>query len=568
MYAINPDYVSVVRLNEMTYGEGIQEKQSPAVATPGDRESDGGDDLSHYSSCGAESEFERYCSASSAMGTPSFRGTSFHDSDFGSLKNFKLGAENTDFNKIFGAERVLSGYHQSECGSGGNELCRDEKDNGTLRMNGGIEGFVPGDVDFRGDFDVSGDWGNGVVTQSEMNGITDGSVRITGEFVEIGEGKRNLGSVKSATEYGQRLEMDGGEDRSLLDEGEASSRDDHSEGEDSMFGCGSDDERKIDLYYRKNVPFRGDESGMNENRLVMNSAVAFGSDDWDDFAQESSENTSVSMIWGEFQAERRAVAQSDTGSSSFTAGSSVTYPNMILTVRKDNAKGTTAACDLLEDCDKLAEINVSAPSIVSADRVKLDARSEDDKRVFATRNQVSDIDELDEYIGSASFSDIFQTQNDPQEKAPENEELKTFEIDSEMKNQNVNASEVIGVHHNIASEKRNLEETNTEVNPLSDSVVNQNHLVAVKGKEEKETRLLEDNHSFKLPLVADTKRSAAVKNNFSSAFDQIEDHFVPDKVYSFLPSFQFWSMSVRSKISNFLILVNFGVISCRQRISS
>lgn len=555
MYAINRYCVSVVRLNEMTYGEGIQEKQSPAVATPGDRESDGGDDLSHYSSCGAESEFERYCSASSAMGTPSFRGTPFHDSDFGSLKNFKLGAENTDFNKILGAERVLSGYHQSECGSGGNELFRDEKDNGTLSLNGGIEGFVLGDVEFRGDFDVSGDWGNGVVTESEMNGITDGSLQITSEVVGIGEGKRYLGSVKSATENGQRLEMD---------EGEASSRGDHSEGEDSMFGCGSDDERKIDLYYGKNVPFHGDESRMNENRLVMNSAVAFGSDDWDDFVQESSENTTDSMVWGEFQAERRTIAQSGTGFSSFTAGSSVSYPNMILTVRQDNAKGTPAADDLVEDCDKLAEINVSAPSTASADLVKLDAQSEDAKRVLAaTRNQVSDIDELDEYLGSASVSDIFQTQKDPQEKAPESEELNCFEIDSKMNNRNVTASEVSSIHHDIALKRRNLEETNIEVNPLSDSVVNQNDLVAVKGKEENETRLPEDNRSFELPLVADT-RSAAVKNNFSSAFDQIEDHFVPDKVYIFLLSFQFWWMPVHCNIK----LSNVGVISCRQRISS
>lgn len=513
----------------MTDGEGIEEKQSPAVATPGDRESDGGDDLSHYSSCGGESEFERYCSASSAMGTPSFRGTSFHDSDCGSLKSFKLGGETTDFNKILGVERVSSGYRESECGSGGNELFPDV--NGASNLNGGIKGFVVGGVDLRGSFDVDGDWGNGAVTESGMKGIADGSVRISGEFVEIGEGKRFCRSIDRASDNGEGLEVDGGEDKNLSNEGEASSRSEHSEGEDSMFGCGSDDERKIDSYYRKNVPFHGEKSGMNENRLIMNSAVAFGSDDWDDFMQESSENTIGLMGWGEFQAERRTVAQSGTGAgaSSFTAGSSVAYPNVILPVRQDNARGTPAARNQVESGDRLAEVSVNALSTVSADLLKLDA-PEDAKRVLASRNQASDIDELDEYLGSASVDDIFQTKKDQLEKSPANEEFKIFETDSEIKNQNVTTSESITTHHDIASKNKNLEETDIDVEPPFDSVVSQNDLVAVKGKEEKESILYEDSS---LPLMTDTKRITAAKNNISSAFYQIEDHFVPAKTRDF-----------------------------------
>ncbi|KAH6815739.1 hypothetical protein C2S51_020559 [Perilla frutescens var. frutescens] len=507
----------------MTDGEGIEEKQSLAVATPGDRESDGGDDLSQYSSCGGESEFEKYCSASSAMGTPSFRGTSFHDSDFGSLKSFKLGGETTDFNKILGVERVSSGYRESECGSGGNE-----KVNGALNLNGGIEGFVVGGVDLRGNlnFDVDGDWGNGVVTESEMKGITDGSVRISGEFVEIGEGKTFRRSVDKASDNGEGLEIDGGDDRSLLDEGEASSRCEHSEGEDSMFGCGSDDERKIDSYYMKKTPFHSEESGMNENRMVMNSAVAFGSDDWDDFVQESSDNTIGSMVWGEFQSEKGPVAQSGTGTSSFTAGSLVAYPNPILTVQKNDANHVEAG-------DKLAEIKVNAPSTVPADLVKLDARSEDAKQVLASRNQASDIDELAEYLGSTSIDDIFQTKKDPLVKATANEEIKIFETESEMKNRNVTTSEIISIHDDIVSKTRNLKETGIDLDPLFDTMTNQNDLVAVKGKEEEETRFSEDKSSFESPLMTDTKRIAAPKNNFSSAFDQIEDHFVPAKTRDF-----------------------------------
>ncbi|XP_057804538.1 uncharacterized protein LOC131019932 isoform X2 [Salvia miltiorrhiza] len=487
----------------MIDGDGIEEKQSPAFATQGDRESDGGDDLSHYSSCGGESEFERYCSASSAMGTPSFRGSSLYDSDFGSLKSFKLGGEISDFNKILGAERVLSGYRESECGSGGNESCRDQKDNGALSLNGGFEGFFVGGVDLRGNFDADGDWGNGVVTESEMKGIADGNVRIAREFVETGKERRFRGSVEKASDSGERLEIDGGEDKNLSDEGEASSRCEHSEGEDSMFGCGSDDERKIDLYYGKNAPFHVEESGLKENRLIMNSAVAFGSDDWDDFVHESSENTIDSMVWGEFQAESKTVGPS----------------------------GSPATCSQVESGDRSSEVKVNAQSTVSANLMKLDARCEDAKQVLASRNQVSDIDELDEYLGSvASVNDIFQTKKDPLEKAPANEE---FITESEMENRNVPTSEAISMHHDIASKRRNLEDENIEVDPVSDSVSNQNDLVAAKGKEEKETRLSEDSSSFAFPLVADTRGSAAAKNNLSSAFDPIEDHFVPAKTRDF-----------------------------------
>lgn len=60
-------------------------------------ESSGGMDASpcsslHYSSCG-ESEFDRYCSANSALGTPSVCGSSgpFHDSLDSDFHNFTLG---------------------------------------------------------------------------------------------------------------------------------------------------------------------------------------------------------------------------------------------------------------------------------------------------------------------------------------------------------------------------------------------------------------------------------------------------------------------------------------------
>ncbi|XP_042041786.1 uncharacterized protein LOC121787191 [Salvia splendens] len=492
----------------MIAGDGIEGKQSLAISTEVDRESDGGDDLSQYSSCGGESEFERYCSASSAMGTPSFRGSSFYDSDFGSLKSFKLGGEISEFNKI----REL-------------ESRRGVIDNGALSLNERIEGFVSGGVDLGGNFDADGDWGNGALAESGMKGIRDRNVRIGGEFDETGKERK-------FSDGEEGLRVDGGENRNLLDESEASSRCEHSEGEDSMFGCGSDDEGRIGVYYEKNTPFRDEKSGMKENHLIMNSSVAFGSNDWDDFVHESGENINGSMVWGEFQSESNIVAPSRNGSSSVSAGSSVVYPNMILNVRKDSVRGSPAACNQVESGDKSSEIDANAQSTVTSNLMKRDARSEDAKQVLASRNnQVSEIDELDGYLGSvASVNDIFQTKKDPPEKAPANEEFKT---ESEMGRRNVTTSEDISIHHDFASERTNLENNKLELESLCDSEVNQNHLVAVKHKEEKETKSSEGSSSFAFPVVADTRGNTAAKSEFSSVFDQIEDHFVPAKKKDF-----------------------------------
>ncbi|KAI3454479.1 hypothetical protein Pfo_011142 [Paulownia fortunei] len=297
-----------------------------------------------------------------------------------------------------------------------------------------------------------------------------------------------------------------------------------------MFGCRSDDEGKIDLYYGKNVLFHGGESGRKENQLLMNSAVAFGSDDWDDFVHESRENTIGSMVWDEIQAERQTVIQSGIGSLSFTAGNLVTYPDTIFEGLQNEVRSTPAACSQVEAAGQLAETNANALSTKSINLVKHDARFEDAKGVLASSNEVSDMDELTKYLGHSSGYNIFQTNKDPPKKeAPSNEELKIGETESEMKNQDITTSEVMAIRHGIVSKNRNLEETNIELDPLSESVVNHHNLIPVKGKEDKEAKLFEDNSSLLLSSLADTTTSATTKKNFSFAFDQIEDHFVPVK---------------------------------------
>lgn len=524
----------------MINGEGAEEKPTSAVASPfdppRDRESDGGDELSDYSSCGGESEFERYCSANSAMGTPSFCGSSYQESDFGSLKSFKLGFDNTHF-KISQGERVLYGYRESEsgtCPGRGDESCSDGKDNGMLNLNGKMEGIEGGNEgDLKGDFGMDNIWGNEVMIRNRNYGNSEGGAAISSEFRDIGEVKGCSRSSDRVIDEGEGFEIGGGEDRNLSNEDEASLRYEHSDGDDSMFGCGSDDERKMDMYCGKNLLRRDEESRRKENQLVMNSAVAYGSNDWDDFVEESRENAIGSMVWDGIQADRQSSIQTGFGSLSFTAGNSGTHPNMIFEGRRNEIRSTPAASNQFEAGSKSVETNVNALSRYSSDLVKPDSVSEDAKGAFPSSNQVSDIDELTEYLGRSS--DIFQINEDRTKKASANEDLKIVATESEMESRDTTTNDVTANGQGFGvSGNRNLEETNIELAPDSESVVNHRHLVPVKTKKDIVGKLFEDENSFVLSSLADTTTSNTTKKKFSSAFDQIEDHFVPDKKVGFL----------------------------------
>ncbi|KAL6524483.1 hypothetical protein OROHE_016154 [Orobanche hederae] len=431
--------------------EGAEEK----LASSSDRELDGGDDLSHYSSCGGESEFDRYCSAGSAMGTPSFRGSSYQDSDLGSLRSFRLGGEDAN-SKNFGADRVLSGYQESE--------------GGTLNWNGKTEGYVGRDADLSGNFDAGGNWGNRVLIQNENEG-------------------NNMVVDRR------------GEGRDLSDEeDESSSRYEHSEGEDSMYGCGTDDDKKVDLSYGKNAHFCGGESEREKNHLVMNPAVAFGSDDWDDFVRESGENAIDSMG-----------TQSDIVSLSLKASNLVTYPNTMIEGRQGETRGT------------LTETYMNTSFINSTNLSKHDARHEDAKGVLASSNQDNDMDELADYLGSTSVSgyDLFQMNKDHLEKEVFAEEkLKIGPSESQVKNGDITINEVMAIRDGIVLHNKNLEGTKLD-------------RVQPKVNEGKKDKLFEDNSSFASPSFADTTESATTTKNHCFGFGQMEDRFVQVKKRDF-----------------------------------
>lgn len=502
----------------MINGDGVEEKVSSAITSPFDpqfdRESEGGDELSNYSSCG-ESEFEKYCSASSAMGTPSFRSSSFQESDFGSLKSFKLGGESTSL-KNFGDNKILSDFSCRTSSDTGAQSSSDWKGNGMSNMNGRIEGFVLSGFSVLGNSDVDDNWGNeGVNMNIGVRNCEEGT-EVPGESRDVEGVKGFYRGTKEGNDEGEGLEILGGKGRKLSDEGEALSSHGLSEGGDSMFGCGSDDGGEIDSYYGKNVLFHVDESGKNESQLGVNSKVAFGSDDWDDFIQENGGHMVSSVAWNDFQGG----TQGAIDSLNLFAADSVKFP-----LPQAEARSTSVACDKDQLACKLPEIRVSSLSTNSMNHGKLDAQVADVKEVLMSRNKVSDMDELTEYLNRNSNCDAFEPNKESlAKKGLANEGLKLHLAKSEMKHQYKNTA----INSDVSVDGK-VGKTNIEFNPSSESEFN---LRTVKYND-RGFRLFEDEKSFATSSFTDMKMSDITEKKSAFSFDKVEDLFEPVKAKNF-----------------------------------
>ncbi|XP_062116244.1 uncharacterized protein LOC133830305 isoform X2 [Humulus lupulus] len=306
-----------------------------------DQLSDDGDACSsRYSSCG-ESEFDRYCSANSVMGTPSMCSTvtvfnDFGESEFGSLRNsgfgeetgglenFSLGGKGESSReeiKSLGDRKIeFCNVNSMNYGSSGFELYGDDEfDLGAPAVNElmswkvegesssaleGVSGFenglAKGDsgetlIPKRGveEIGVTGEnKAEQMCTQETNNSVFVGSdTRISGEVekccldpIASAENESGFDGLKPESFCSGDMKE---RERQESQEDNASSRNEDSEVEDSMYNYGADDEDKSGYNYQRNELYRQEAKVKNENPLHINSSVAFGSDDWDDFVQES-----------------------------------------------------------------------------------------------------------------------------------------------------------------------------------------------------------------------------------------------------------------------------------------
>ncbi|KAJ0578330.1 putative Phox domain, multihem cytochrome, PX domain superfamily [Helianthus annuus] len=249
-----------------------------------DRSNDASPVSSRYSSCG-ESEFDRYCSANSAMGTPSLCSSvgTFHDfgdsdigsvkssrfGDLGSLESFSLGGKFENKNSL--ALGKLGEYSQKT-----GEKSEQRSSVVENEMNPYDETEMKTSLS---DFEDEG----GVVTwKPEISSRKTQSNSTDDETME-----KHVVNVRVEERSESCLGVD---EVNNVFEGETSSQLEHSESEGSMYGYGTDNEEMTGLPFRGYGAYSHEKKKSNDNSLVMTSTVAYGSDDWDDYMQETMGN--------------------------------------------------------------------------------------------------------------------------------------------------------------------------------------------------------------------------------------------------------------------------------------
>ncbi|GMH23408.1 hypothetical protein Nepgr_025251 [Nepenthes gracilis] len=307
---------------------------------------------SRYSSCG-ESEFERYCSANSVMGTPSVCSSmgAFHEcmeSEFGSVKCFDVGESDAleGFSLCGRSPRNFQNKRfslsvESSCWDSQNDVFSNGKDAEEATNIEGLVGFDAGlQFDDNAYYSFSGEMPHGGTNDKRLSRSSDGvdekeidrindsrevnseSHTENSEFlsstVENVLKQRALDSQSSDANFihepnhlvhnsvGVLLPqpaqvIDERDCERCTEQDEASSKDEHSEGEDSMFNYGSDEENSPTVYYARNLHGCHEVYEESGNLVLMNTSSAFGSNDWEDFELERVGTDSAPPMLGESQ---------------------------------------------------------------------------------------------------------------------------------------------------------------------------------------------------------------------------------------------------------------------------
>ncbi|XP_074316911.1 uncharacterized protein LOC141653144 [Silene latifolia] len=378
-----------------------EEVTSPDSSNGGLDKSDDGDAglsplSSQYSSCG-ESEFDRYCSANSVMGTPSVCSSMgfFHDSmdsDLASVKGsegFSLGGSRVSrrFEESSGSTLLDRGCGFGSCSNG--EFC------GSI---GGREGSSPcgGNAG-----SSSGD--HGVMpmlgSMAEHKGLKDFNSEVgkKEDLVVLLKNVENVflqGAVAARSAAENLLDCnraDEMEDERCREEDETSSRYEHSDGEDSMFNYGSDDGSQAHAYYVKNVDDKCDEDAGCGNLVLMNSAVAFGSKDWEDFELDGANGNNGIHLPANFWEQKQLSGDNETSSPDIA---------LVKSTCKENFQGRVEA-----KFEK--EVTVGSNDCL-VDNKSFNGQHSHSTASLHTSNQITSNDGSDEYLESCSMHNIFE----------------------------------------------------------------------------------------------------------------------------------------------------------------
>ncbi|KAL9314116.1 hypothetical protein ACSQ67_019568 [Phaseolus vulgaris] len=320
------------------------------------RESDGASD---------DSEFERYCSANSVMGTPSTSMsmcsavTLFHDFsdyDFASsaegFESFSLGKGTAEANRAGDRRRSL------RYGSSGLELYGDCSEELALTA----------------------------LDSSELIGFNRIGVSNGNGEVSVGEGGKN----------GFEIQIDKREE----EEEEEEELEELSEGDDSMYnydsdGNGDDDgDGGKEIYLTENMGYCEETEVRNENSLFMNTSVAYGSLDLDDFLLQ---NGPVCVMSDLFHTQRKKNDRLNSGSGQKEQGQN--EKNMVIVNEVEETKdiGYSDAVEEVRDREVVMPVYLeeSSAPIDSPRSVKMPVRGSGDLVSCPEISSVAEVDEVD-----------------------------------------------------------------------------------------------------------------------------------------------------------------------------
>ncbi|GLT65482.1 hypothetical protein SLA2020_379130 [Shorea laevis] len=409
---------------------------------------------SHYSSCG-ESELDRYCSANSVLGTPSIC------SSIATFNDVMVDSE-------FGCLR------SSSFGLG------DEFENFTLDGN--------------------------------QKFPSNGRIGLQKDRTEEGRDVHSLAIVRF-----KNGEVGGcsGLDTELREEDGNSSRHEHSEGEDSMYNYGTDDECRDNSYY----PRKGEvvNSTMHENPLLINSSVAFGSNDWDDFEQEVGTSDLVSLA---LEMPTASGNVKDADDMQGTVNNLALFPISFPTSRDpelvEEVKDIPVASYQEHVADEVVG-NMKSSSVAVVHSERYNEPEKDVRDISVTPDQPEDVDDDMKYLDNCSISDVFamKVEQDPPVEKPPLEVGLNLGVDSSMgrKDLSTEPEEVIGIDECQVLERQELDISRPELGLLA------NHAHSADSPR----GLFEDHQSNSPSLSSEVILSSTVKDIHAST-DISEKH--------------------------------------------
>ncbi|CAN4088122.1 unnamed protein product [Withania somnifera] len=299
------------------------------------------------------------------------------------------------------------------------------------------------------------------------------------------------------------------------DKSETSSKYEHSDGEDSMFGGSSNDEneKNFSSHYGREVKCSLEENEKDEIKLGMSLAIAFGSDDLDDFMQENGEFTLSSMVHEELQPEERPTGRSGNECVSIATTIAVEDSRVGLAMPKETQGDPTRSTPLPFYHDQTGDNLTNYLTTCSMDPLSVlkngkSEHVEDENTVLTTNNQTQSINESTNFVEQSSAFKLFKREKNPQtqiEEVPIKEDLRIEDEEWEVKHQGAFNDEVIHIHDDLVSRKVELNPRSFLLDPLSLPAQKEYHSSTECSKD------------VKLELSVDQGSSTSVANDHTNA---------------------------------------------------